>query len=206
MGQEDNLFKLNKESNKIIKNEDEILRLTIFSILIVIFFQFQNIHNIESIPNPIGSSLINELVNTIGSFFFSFSLIFFIIYLMLLGIKYLYVYKINIHEELIYSTYDTAMASLVIFSFPSIVIFIFASVLDLTPGVVSAGLFLGFIISMGLFGLVFLIIYPLFLYRYFRGLEIIDKKKLYQTEHFQLFIMMILGVLLYLVFNLKYIL
>lgn len=141
MGQEDNLFKLNKESNKIIKNEDEILRLTIFSILIVIFFQFQNIHNIESIPNPIGSSLINELVNTIGSFFFSFSLIFFIIYLMLLGIKYLYVYKINIHEELIYSTYDTAMASLVIFSFPSIVIFIFASVLDLTPGVVSAGLF-----------------------------------------------------------------
>jgi hypothetical protein len=178
-----------RESN----NSNELLRLTIFSVLILVFFQFSQkfIAEDKLIYFPLF-----EMFEFLTSLFLYFPFFLFMIYVMLLGVKYTYSYKVNIPDNIIHHFYDYGILFLFFFAIPSFVVFMLAGILDLTALQVFNGIAIGYFSLVGIaifFGYLNSIYFILKLI--FKKIDL-SKKKFYEFEDFHLFWM---GTIIFLI-------
>jgi hypothetical protein len=178
------IIKFIEKPKKEFNNSNELLRLTIFSILILVFFQFSQkfIENDKLRYFPMF-----EMFEFLTSIFLYFPFMVFMIYVMLLGLKYTYSYKINISDSTIHQFYDFGILFLSFFAVPSFIVFMLAGVLNLTALKVFNGIAIGYFSLVGLALLFGYFNSIIFIFKLFLKKIDLSKKKFYEFEEFQIF-------------------
>lgn len=166
--------------------EKEIMRLSIFTILLYVFLKTSN----DISFNYTNYGVFYESFKQLSFFFLSIPLLLFIIYVLLLGIKYTYIVKINIPEVCIQYIYDISILFLGLFG--GIVIFtnILGGIMNKSSIEIGNFLFIGYFIFLGIF---IIIGYFIAVYKVVIDLKKIVKKQINpkditKNEYFQFFI------------------